>query len=83
MNEIEIYFNKAGNTIIGDYARYTNFDRAMSAKNVFLPHSYSIRCAISDFERLVEHVQLFGHCIKALAGFNSACELAGIKLRKD
>lgn len=80
--EIEVYFDTAGNTVVGNYFTYATLDGAMRSKSVFHPHGYSIRCESSDFARLVEYVQLFGHCIKTLAAFQNACKLSGIELVK-
>lgn len=80
MNEIEITFNELGNTIVGEYTEYAKLDKAIARKSVFTPYGKTIRCDLATLRRLVEHVALFGHCIKTLAGFRKACELAGVEL---
>lgn len=84
MNALEVYFNARGNTVIGNYSTYLKLDGAMQAKGVFSPVGYVIKVATnSDFSRLLEHVRLFGNCIKTLAGFDNACKLAGVEFVKD
>lgn len=82
MNEIEIHFAKNGNTIVGSYTEYRELDKAMIAKSVFLPEGHCVKGQLSDFRRLTEYVQLFGHCIKTMSAFQNACNLAGIAFER-
>ena len=83
MSTIEVYFSPKGNTVIGNYSAYKPLDVAMQSKSVFMPDGHFVKCELSDFARLVEHIQTFGNCIKTLAGFKKACELAGVELQKE
>jgi len=84
MNEITLHLHASGNTIVGGiWKDYVAFDKAVKAKSVFVPSGFVIKATNADFFRLVEYVQLFGNCIKTLAGFRKACNLAGISLEKD
>lgn len=80
---IEIHFNRAGNTVIGDYSVYAALDRAIEAKHVFRPFGWIVTGTPADISRLSEHVALFGNCIKTLTGFRRACELAGCILTEQ
>jgi hypothetical protein len=79
--EMEVTFNQAGNTIIGSYGEYAKLDKAIAAKNVFVPYGFTVKaCDALTFRSLVDHVEVFGHCIKTLAGFRKACQLSGAAL---
>lgn len=83
MNEIEIYFNRAGNTVVGCYTTYQPLDAAISKKNVFFPHGAFVKGSKSEILRLIENVQLWGNCIKSFAGWKKVCELSGVEFGKD
>ena len=78
---IVIYFSEQGNTIIGgeSHSVYKRFDDAMERKAVYLPEGCSIQAEDSDFRRLIEYVELFGHCIQTKEGFAHACKLADVQ----
>lgn len=77
----EITFNDGGlSTIIGNYSAYLELDKAINAKSVYRPVGRMLKCDLITLKTLVEHVQLFGHCIKTLKGFRKVCELAGAEL---
>ena len=80
MNTIEVYFKSTGNTIVGNYSAYMPLRLAMEKKAVFVPDGFAIKCELPDLHRLIEHIQIFGNCIKTLAGFKKACELSGVEL---
>lgn len=83
MNEILIYFEKAGNTIVGNYTAYSHLDKAMARKSVFVPFGHSVMGTKEDIARLTDYVGLFGHCIKTLAAFKKAVELAGCTIANE
>lgn len=78
----EITFNSKGNTIFGNYSVYRDLDCAMQNKSVLEPTGYTISGEESDIRRLTEYVQLFGYCIRSIAGWRKACELGNCKMEK-
>ena len=78
---IEIYFDETGNTVIGSYTDYLPLDKAMTKKaaNMVFPNGLTISGDKSEIARLADYVLTFGNCIKTLAGWKKACELAGCR----
>ena len=81
MATIEITFNQAGNTVIGSYTDYLPLDKAITKKaaNILFPNGLTISGERAEIARLADYVLTFGNCIKTLAGWKKACELAGCK----
>jgi len=79
----EIHFSPAGNTIIGNHSAYRDLDLAIEQKSVPLPYGYVIEGEERDIRRLAEYVELFGNCIRRLAGWQKACELAGVTIERE
>lgn len=79
----EIHFSPKGNTVVGGYSAYRDLDSAIEQKHVPLPYGYVIAGEESDIRRLAEYVSLFGNCIRRLAGWRKACELAGVTIHAE
>jgi hypothetical protein len=77
---VEIHFSPKGNTIIGSHAAYLALDSAIENKSVPCPYGHCIKGDELEIKRLAEYVSLFGYCIRSLAGWRKACELAGTEL---
>lgn len=81
---IEVTFNPAGNTIMGDYSTYRKLDEAITAKkHCMFPVGVTISGERSDILRLADHVLTFGNAMKTLKAWKRICELAGCQFRKE
>lgn len=78
--QIEITFNPAGNTIVGDYSVYKKLDEAMAAKkHILFPSGLTVAGDKSDILRLADYVLTFGNCLKSINNWKHVCKLAGVE----
>lgn len=78
MNVFEIAFNKAGNTVFGNYSIA---EKLYAAKPKMFPDGWIVTAEThEDANRLIEHVQLFHNCLETIKAWQKVCQLSDCQM---
>jgi hypothetical protein len=79
---LEIYFRKEGNTIVGSWSNWKEIETIIRKKGIILPDGYILKIEPQNLQGFLDRLDLFGYCIKTIKGWNNLCKISDVQLFK-
>jgi hypothetical protein len=79
---LEIYFRKEGNTIVGSYSNWQKIETIIRNKGIVLPDGHILKIEPQRLQGFLDRLDLFGYCITTITGWQNLCIISDVKLLK-